>query len=174
MLLFLYKIPAKIIYFVVHFFKPLPMIQRIQSVYLLAAFILFALCFFIPMAGLISSTGMSDSYNLQGLHSGKSIGITGNLLMIFSVTLAIFIFANIFQYNNRKRQIKVCFFLIILLLISNAIGFYQLMMIHKTMGLMISYQIPLIFPIISAILIYLASRGIKKDEELVRSYDRLR
>jgi hypothetical protein len=150
------------------------MIQRIQTVYLLAAFVLFALCFFIPMAGLISSTGMSDSYNLQGLHSGRSVGILGNLLMTLSVTLAIFIFANIFQYKNRKRQIKVCFFLIILLLITNAVAFYQLMMISKTLELMRSYQIPLIFPLISAILIYLASRGIKKDEELVRSYDRLR
>jgi hypothetical protein len=30
------------------------------------------------------------------------------------------------------------------------------------------------FPVISAILTYLGFRGVKKDEELIRSYDRIR
>jgi len=36
------------------------------------------------------------------------------------------------------------------------------------------YLYPLAFPVVAAILTFLAFRGVKKDEELVRSYDRIR
>jgi len=36
------------------------------------------------------------------------------------------------------------------------------------------YNFTLVFPLVSAILILMARRGIKKDEDLVRSIDRIR
>jgi hypothetical protein len=38
----------------------------------------------------------------------------------------------------------------------------------------VSYRLPIVFPVISAILHYLAFRGIRKDELMVQALSRLR
>jgi hypothetical protein len=68
---------------------------------------------------------------------------------------------------------QVCLIIIGMLIILNALLFYQFLGL-KSAGVMFFYRLPFIFPVISAILTYLAFRSIKKDDDLVKSYDRLR
>jgi hypothetical protein len=46
--------------------------------------------------------------------------------------------------------------------------------IKNEIGGTIVYNYPLVFPLIAVILTYLGFRGIRKDELLVRSYERIR
>jgi peptidoglycan/LPS O-acetylase OafA/YrhL len=84
----------------------------------------------------------------------------------------------IFMYKNRKQQIKVSQFLLLLntalivsafLLIDTAKS-----MLPMSGDILVKHKISMIFPLLSIILIFLAIKAIKKDEELVRSADRLR
>ena len=68
---------------------------------------------------------------------------------------------------------RSCIVCIILLVILNA-GVYYALTNLKNAETMINYHLPLIFPLISAIITFLAYQAIRKDEKLVSSNDRLR
>ena len=52
---------------------------------------------------------------------------------------------------------------------------YQKIERLKALGeVTMSYGFPIIFPVVNLILLWLAHRGVKKDEDLIRSVDRLR
>jgi hypothetical protein len=83
-------------------------------------------------------------------------------------------FMGIFLFRRRALQMRVCTFCIILL-----VGWYMAMVAFAYIqgeGLVGEYrpQVWSAIPVINAILLYLAFRGILHDEILVRSLDRLR
>jgi hypothetical protein len=86
----------------------------------------------------------------------------------------------IFSYKKRLLQIRLCAVEIVLLLgslIFMGIYYYLSNRISSELGLQVhitSIRIAVIFPIVSLILTYMASRAIFKDEMLVRSLDRIR
>lgn len=127
---------------------------------------------FIPFQKFI--TDLSEfSYNLMpGANTNvvnKSIyvPITLNFLVII---LSLF---TIFQYKKRVIQYKLAN--ICMLLNVFIIGFFFLMD-YTTEGFTgaISFQIGAFLPIIGAVFAFLAAHFIKKDEQLVRSADRIR
>lgn len=72
----------------------------------------------------------------------------------------------IFLFKKRSLQIKLCGLLILLCTIELVLfSFFYLERVEFVI---------MIIPIVQAIFIFLALRAIKKDEELVRSVDRLR
>jgi hypothetical protein len=150
------------------------MIQRIQTVYLLGATALVALCFFLPMAELITIAGQTDAYTLRGLSRSMAGKSFSEMLMLLSGLVCAATFLTIFFYKKRKRQMRACLIIIVFLVIIEALAFFQLGQLKGELNMMVAYRLPFVFPLISAVLMYLAFRGIKKDEELVRSYDRLR
>ncbi len=109
------------------------------------------------------------------------------LLLLLTSVQFILLTVTLFSYRNRPRQLKLCtatFFLNILLLgllflgpdmlsvnLSNAL---DLGLDKQTARKMVHYQWGSFFPFGSLIFINLASRFIKKDENLIRSADRLR
>lgn len=54
------------------------------------------------------------------------------------------------------------------------LNYYYIKSFANQLNSVISYQIIVVFPLISAILTYLAIRAIGKDEALIRSLDRIR
>lgn len=89
------------------------------------------------------------------------------------MVLALFI---IMKYNNRTLQIKLCHLLTLLLL--GILGTYFIaiplaksLMIVQTNG---AYKVGFFLPIVSIFLVMGARYFINKDEQLVRSVDRLR
>lgn len=135
------------------------MIQRIQSIYLLlAAAASCGLIFVFPLyaneAGLVEAT---DSMLYLGLFLGSGV-----LSLI-----------TIFLYSKRQNQFVAGRLNIILNFILLGVLVYQSQILsggaaapEKGIGMLI--------PIISIVFIVLANRAIKRDEDLVKSVDRLR
>ncbi|MDR1225808.1 MAG: DUF4293 domain-containing protein [Prevotellaceae bacterium] len=133
------------------------MIQRIQSVYLVAATALVGLLFFFPF-----------SVCVDVLNEETSVKASSYPLVILQTIVFVILVITLCMYKRRMLQIRFCVFNIVALL-----G-YQGVALYMAMREVCSYQITLVFPLVAAILIFLALRAITKDEALVRSLDRLR
>jgi hypothetical protein len=161
------------------------MLQRIQSLYLMIAAILFAVLFFLNIYKVETTTtpvqvvSMSVT-NITQLQA-DNISLAPPRFQLFPFTLNMIIFilviVTIFWYKNRLQQIllaKLCILLnsglLVLLLLST--DKLKTMVVGSTYNA--TYQPGIILPVISLVLIYLASRAIIKDENLVKSADRLR
>ena len=81
----------------------------------------------------------------------------------------------ILRYKNRDLQMKLCFINIALMLVLFAAVFYYYNIIKSSLLLInSSITVAALFPVVSIILCFLAYKTIKKDDELVKSADRLR
>ena len=149
------------------------MIQRIQTLYLLGVLVLLALCAHFPVTVLTDAQGKVAALSLIGIvHSSGNLFLHLLLLIILGISVILDIIC-IFLYKKRKIQMKQCMINIFLLVGLNLLLFVQLLML-KMSGIAVLYRLPIIFPLLCAVFTYLAYRGIKKDDELVKSYDRLR
>lgn len=131
------------------------MLQRVQSIYLFLATALAISFIFTPLA-------ISGEEFLQVLEFIA--------LPIISGVIGFFTFITIFFFKNRKLQLNLCRFAVLLVLglIGTAVYF-----VIDTPG----EDMPLFgaaFPFVAWLFIFLAMRGIKADENLIRSMDRLR
>lgn len=78
---------------------------------------------------------------------------------------------NIFQYKNRRKQMAFCTLGIFLLLVWIGCFCYDHYYLH---GGAARYPLYALLPIVSIVLFWMARKGIKHDDDLVRSADRLR
>jgi peptidoglycan/LPS O-acetylase OafA/YrhL len=152
------------------------MLQRSQTLFLLGAFVL----------SLVLLTGPLARFTLEGndfvlKHSGlfdaqrgKTALVTWPLTLYF-VLVAVLAFLNIFLYKNRMRQMRISVFLILLYVGMVAMMFYYVAMAKNQLkGAIIVHTWRFIIPAICIILLYLAFRRIRRDELLVKAYDRIR
>ena len=151
------------------------MIQRIQSIYLLIASIVLALILGYPIATMIDAQSESYKYLFYGVvNSSGQIAMQTYPLAILLVALPLISLVNIFLYKNRIRQMRLCIFNILLMLGSVGLIWFYSYQAENTIYTETIFSFPLILPIIASILSYLAFRGIRKDEILVKSMDRIR
>lgn len=151
------------------------MIQRIQSVYLLLAFILVGLLFLFPFTTFVA--GGTYQLLLRGIISlNQEIANIRQPYWLsgLGAIVSILILATIFLYKNRKLQMYLCFTAIVLLLALNGSMYLISQKYQVFLNAEINYKFTVILPLVSAILVFLAYLSIKKDERLVRSLDRLR
>ena len=71
-------------------------------------------------------------------------------------------------------QIRLCIVNTVLLLGMQGLLYYYVTAVSKLLPANPNYNIIFIFPLVSAILTFLALRSIAKDEALIRSLERLR
>lgn len=170
------------------------MIQRKQSIFLFLAAALLSLTYFAPLSTFI---GESDSlvlfiYKVASLVPGSSSPTSPYFVLplLTLVTLIVMLsILSIFLYKNRKIQLLLVRFMLLLLLVYIGVYFfYYVDVLEDISGSIATYeyavsipetgiQIPTVIfliPVVSAILLLLASRGIISDEKLIRSTDRLR
>lgn len=149
------------------------MIQRIQTVYLALLVICLGVTFAFPFASYtndveLTAFGVSD--NLQKVSTWFPYYVGLGLSMGLGIL-------TIAQFKNRKRQLqlgKINYLIIIITLIFISIDSDGT---AKKLGLMptaISYGIGMFLPVAALAFQFLANRGIKADEKLVKSMDRLR
>ncbi len=154
------------------------MIQRIQTLYLLLADLLIASLFFFPIAEFIGKDKNMYWLYLSGLKSTDSLEVEKTqefwLVLLLSSVILLMINLIIFQYRNRKRQLIFSNLTVMLLLGLTSMMYFDIWKIRGLLGGSYSMQPTFTFPLIAMILIYLAMRGIKKDEDLVKSIDRIR
>lgn len=154
------------------------MIQRIQTLYLLAVAAMMITAIFTPLANFMAG---AEEYNLFAFAlKGAEMSHSTIYMGIIIALAAIVPLVTIFSYKKRLLQIRLCAVEIVLLLgslIFMGIYYYLSNRIFSELGLQVqitSIRIAVIFPIVSLILTYMASRAIFKDEMLVRSLDRIR
>lgn len=153
------------------------MIQRIQTLYLLVSLGLIVLIFFLPVAELISGNNQLVTFRAAGFYdegTGNIILTTFPVVIMISVILLLY-FTTIFLFKKRIIQMRLCVLNIILLFGLIGLFCFHLLFYVKTIrGVDFKIGISFILPVISIILTYLAFRGIRKDEYLVRLADRIR
>ena len=153
------------------------MIQRKQTLYLLAAIVMTVICLCMQI-GSFKAAGleMARVYNLWFTDPfGKYHFDTWPLLAVLLPTAVLGTYA-IFLYRNRKIQAVFCLFNALLIA-----GWYVCYFVvgqtvgDKSWGMVsVRPTWPAVLPAIALILYMMAHRAIKADEKLVRSMDRIR
>lgn len=155
------------------------MIQRKQSVYLLLTTILSGLFLKGKFLVLTDKTGSETVFTFNRIYQnipGSSNELISNILPFAAIAILIplIAFTIIFLYKKRRLQLKLTLLVLILEFLLIAVGVaYALNFVRMNSGA-ITMTVSFLFPFAEIILTFLAYRAIKHDEELVRSYDRLR
>lgn len=128
------------------------MIQRIQTLYILASLALSTVCVYLEIA--------AENHPWA--------------LTVIMAIAAVLQFMAVFMFRRRAAQMRFCTFCIILMVAWYAV--YAAFAFVLGDGLVGEYRPRpwAAIPMVNAILLYLAFRAILKDELLVRSLDRLR
>jgi hypothetical protein len=136
------------------------MLQRIQTIYLLLA--------------LGVSAGLIFVFHLWITGAGVSVYAKDELLCLsLFLGSAILSLISIFMYKNRKSQFVLGRLNIILNFI--LLGFFVYQSLNLSGETAVSEKgIGMLLPIVSIVFLALANKAIKKDEDLVKSVDRLR
>ncbi len=155
------------------------MIQRIQSVYLGLIMILSLLLFSGSVAIFTSPSGntavLTTSGNLFET-GGKLISqLTGPWLIVSMLLLiSVLSLVSLLMFRNRMIQIKVTLTVIFLSLILIAVCSWLILSVIRDFNMALKPGIKMAFPVLMLVFSILAYLGIRKDERLVKSYDRLR
>lgn len=140
------------------------MLQRIQTIWFLVATIVMGLTF---LFDIYQQTGIA---NVANLTLGNDV--IGILLVVISMAMSLY---TIFLFKNRKRQITFSWFSIILSLVTFAYLYLACESYKENNGIMNGhYWIGLFMPLLSVVFLFMGMLGIKKDEKLIKSLDRLR
>jgi len=122
-----------------------------------------------------------DAFNVFEMENNAKKPLKSNIgLAVMSIIITLLSGIIIFLYKNRPLQIKLSKFLILLLALELAALFFYSDAAKSFLSetpkdqISTSYKIGVVIPIISIVFTYLTIRFIKKDDELVRSADRLR
>ena len=137
------------------------MIQRIQTIYLLLAFVVTGvLLFFFPL------WTMSDSKEYYFMQSQVY-----TILLGLSTTLTLL---SVVSYKKRQNQFVIGRLNIILNLILLGLFVYRSLNLSGETPAVSEKGIGMFLPAVAIVLLVLANKAIKKDEDLVKSVDRLR
>jgi len=141
------------------------MIQRIQTLHLLFVLIFTLIALFFPPF-LLYPDGGAVEYHFADLHHM-------NLLVwaIFGLSLVA-----IFLFKNRKMQMKLLRMASLFTLGWIVWFAAELLMINSSLepGTSLDPELSALLPVLTLFALLLAVRGVRRDEELVRSADRLR
>lgn len=136
------------------------MLQRIQTVYLFLA--------------ALSSGGLIFVFQLWENSQGEPVYAQDDytVLILFLIS-ALISLVTIFLFKNRKLQFVLGRLNILLNLILLGLFVYWSLMVPGESNIS-EKGIGMLIPIISIVFLVLANKAIKKDEDLVKSVDRLR
>lgn len=136
------------------------MIQRIQTIYLLIATAV--------------SLGLPYAFSLYADANGEAVWAADEVLYITLFSLsALFSFISIFLWNNRKNQFVLGRLNILLNFVLLGVLVYRSQILSGGTAVL-EKGIGMIIPLVSIVLLVLANKAIKRDEDLVKSVDRLR
>ncbi|GGH09695.1 DUF4293 family protein [Sphingobacterium alkalisoli] len=157
------------------------MIQRIQTIWLLLASLAIFGLFLFPYLNYNDLVGLGKKLYVTGSYTavnGEPIKQHTNILqMIATIALGLFPIYIIFQFKNRKRQISLVLIEILLIVL---FAVWLIVTANNTLSL-ISQSIGannigigfFLLPT-TVILLGMAVGGIRKDDKIIKSADRLR
>ena len=142
------------------------MIQRKQSLFLLLSVIISVLLLYLPVFEMISDTIDNP---------GKKFTLSINaLLLILNGAIGGLSFIAIFMYRVRNIQRRMCNLALLLACTLIGLLFFLSDTMSSGMNQKIHYLYGSYLPLIQILIIFLAGRFVKHDEDIVRSADRLR
>jgi len=155
------------------------MIQRIQSLYLLLTTLLSLLFLKGSFLNFLDKSGSVIKLTFNGIArdaGGQGQELIEKLLPVsaFIILIPVFSLITIFIFKNRKIQLRFALSVIIFI-----IGFI-FVLIYYSWIVITEYRAEIVLgfkmaiPLLMLIFAVLAYRGIKKDDLLIKSYDRLR
>jgi len=133
------------------------MIQRIQSLFLLICSIL----------NLLYCYQLYFGYDIAMFFLDMESNIPFEVILLFPLIISVISFYTIFKYKNRQTQFVLNRLSIILCFVFVGILIFMFDIIS-------SFEWINLVPLFSIVLLVLANRAIKKDEDLIRSIDRIR
>lgn len=152
------------------------MIQRKQTLFLIAAAVLL----------LVGALEMSTTFATAGegirlatlsnfaLSDGKSSNSLYAVMGIMLFVVAALSVVTIFLFHRRKLQMRLCWWMMFILLIYYITRMSCIISIAKYLNLKPQFDFYDAFPLMALIMIVFAYRGILHDERLVRSSYRIR
>ena len=156
------------------------MIQRIQTLFLFIASLAVGLIFAFPIS---SYYGDMHTFKLTLLGIQNLVPDSESIfqtyftlpLITFVLLLCVLPIITIFQFKNRKRQLKIIKVNILanILLIVGIFLIYSKLILSQV-DVIEEYSTGAFLPLFSLVFLIMAFRGVKKDDELIRSSDRLR
>lgn len=141
------------------------MIQRVQSIYLLVALVFACLSLTQPLY--MGNVAANNQPQTLYLYQSNGKLFFASLLMAIHLVLA---GVTIFLFKNRNLQLKLSLVGALLSLISIFCTYYFIKSIYSTGNFTLWSMVLFLIPICW----YGALRGIQKDINLVKSYDRMR
>lgn len=153
------------------------MIQRIQSLYILAAIVALGTLFFVDLGQLSGEEGLFNvmHYGVVDVTNGGEDVITYlfPLASVLGVT-SILALIDLFLFKNRMLQMRVATITAALSIASAIMMVLTNAVVASTLDMSWSFHWTVVLPIAAALLMVLAYRKISDDEALIRSLNRLR
>lgn len=150
------------------------MIQRIQTLYLLAVVALGIALIWLPVVQFVTPEEAAELqiWGLSALGGVPLQGLWG--LLVTTLLIPVLALVDIFLYNKRLLQARLNIFTIMLCL-----GYYGVLAIYiwqAKLALGVDWHIlpSACIPLVCLVLTLMATRRILKDEALVRAADRIR
>jgi len=150
------------------------MIQRIQTVYLSLTILISVLFLNGAFINFSDESGTVINFTLAGISGVSETSMKTLPVSLLIIIIPVLSLITIFLFKNRTLQLLLCKVLLALisaLVISLVLYSYIFISRYNTE---LVPGVKMAIPVIQFILSYLAYRGIKKDDDLVKSYDRLR
>ena len=141
------------------------MIQRIQSIWFLLA----------GVAGMLTYKLPIWSGTLQDNSLKNFLGTENLLYFAANIATVLLAFVAIFMFKNRNLQKNLGWFGLLLSIALIGLEVYVVSDYESTLNLkQASWKFGALMPILMIIFFFLAIQGIRKDEKLIKSLERLR
>ena len=153
------------------------MIQRVQSLFMLISIFAIVATFFVPIGSMsdgVATMNMTP-YGVQQPESGLKLANNSYYFYAPLTVALVLTIRALLSYKNRKSQImslKLSFLLFAATFVLMALYVNDVQ--ASLQGMKFALGIGFFLPLVAITLNWLAARAIKKDEELVKSVDRIR
>lgn len=145
------------------------MIQRIQSVFLLLAGIINLLLIYLPVYRFVDESAADPTLSITEYHLTQNA-----LLTILNAVIGVIVLGSILLYKNRNLQMRAANLTLLLTALFTGLLFFAADTLSGGLNQRVQFIYGSYLPIIEMVFLFVAVRFIKRDEELVRSADRLR
>ncbi len=158
------------------------MIQRVQSIYLVLATLAGVMTFFLPYAHFYANDAKVAEFAMFGVFNVQSavIEMTGPYsfpVWVLGALSVLIPLITIFLYKSRPLQMRIARLAYLVNLSYIVYLFFAIDAINDTLfdgALDVLHHSGFYMPVIAIVFCFLAVRGIKADEAIVKSLDRIR
>lgn len=150
------------------------MLQRIQTVFLLLITVFSVLQLFVPFQTITTYESTLMLYLSPATYNGSTQAII-HLPLVICLLITLLSLITVFMYKKRSLQMKLCTLIaLVSFALTASLFLFTYVKLDNEYETVINYNTAAFIPLINIILAFIAKRFIKKDDDLVKSADRIR